>query len=91
MIRPLTYRVLSRPQIMFAEMHWLWTQTCWKNNPGCKDPAHPQRSQNGCQNLPPEEPCQPVDVRLAVSRNGVDFTYASADPPRHHAHSAIPI
>ena len=91
MIRPLTYVLLSRPQIMFAEMHWLWTQTCWKNNPGCKDPTHPQRSQNGCQNLPPEEPCQPVDVRLAVSRNGVDFTYAAADPPCHHAHSAISI
>ena len=41
-----------------------------------------ERSQNGCQDLPPEEPCQPVDIRLAVSRDpGVGFARQNATPP----------
>ena len=67
--------------ILFAEMHWLWTMTCWKHAPGCKDPSRPWQSQNGCVNLPAEEPCQPVDVRLAVSRDGVSFTRQNNTAP----------
>ena len=62
-------------------MHWLWTMTCWKHAPGCKDPSRPWQSQNGCVNLPAEEPCQPVDVRLAVSRDGVSFTRQNNTAP----------
>jgi len=60
--------------ILFAEMHWLWTMTCWKNHPDCKHPNHPDQSQNGCDGVPADTPCQPVDVRLAVSRDGKHFS-----------------
>ena len=55
--------------------------TCWKNTPGCKDGKKPWQSQNGCVGLPAEEPCQPVDVRLAVSRDGKSFSRQNSTPP----------
>ena len=58
--------------MMFAEMHWLWMMLCWKGVPGCQD--------GGCHHLPPDEPCQPVDVRLAVSRDGLNFHRRNATP-----------
>jgi hypothetical protein len=67
---------------MFTEMHWLWQMTCWKRAPGCKDGTKPWQSQNGCVGLPAEEPCQPVDVRLAVSRDGVHFARQNSTPAR---------
>lgn len=73
-------RTFPPTYIMFTEMHWLWQMTCWKHAPGCANPAKPQQSQNGCVGLPPEEPCQPVDVRLAVSRDGVTFTRQNSTP-----------
>ena len=54
---------------MLAEMHWLWTMKCWKH-----DATHDGKltcKHEGCDGLLPEEPCQPVDVRLAVSRDSI--------------------
>ena len=64
--------------ILFAEMHWLWTMKCWKHDAthnGAKTCKH-----EGCDGLAPEEPCQPVDVRLAVSRGGLHYTRQNSTP-----------
>lgn len=65
--------------IMFAEMHWMWTMKCWKH-----DASHDGKKtckHEGCDGLAAEEPCQPVDVRLAVSRGGWHYTRQNSTPP----------
>jgi hypothetical protein len=65
--------------LMFAELHWPWTMKCWKN-----DVSHDGKrtcKHEGCDGLAPEEPCQPVDVRLAVSRGGRVYTRQNSTPP----------
>jgi hypothetical protein len=69
--------------LMFAELHWLWTMKCWKN-----DVSHDGKrtcKHEGCDGLAPEEPCQPVDVRLAVSRGGRVYTRQNSTPPLPNA------
>ena len=64
--------------LMFAEMHWMWSMKCWKHD-AAHDGAKTCRDE-GCAGLAPEEPCQPVDVRLAVSRGGLHYTRQNATP-----------
>ena len=54
------------------------TMKCWKH-----DASHDGLKtckRGGCDGLALEERCQPVDVRLAVSRDGLHYTRQNATP-----------